>query len=213
MAVRPLLITNPRLRKRFRDTINKLWRREGAKLFAYIEHNPGPPSRLSRSWRDRQADLLGDLVIASYLPYLRRWVRKRATRLHVRFSARTPRGEKARLVSERLTRRGWGHHKNIVYASFVGRKKCLKVGRSNVGLKRIVSQRRDVSFWHAGRVVLFFPKKRKRKVLPALECALTHLYDPIYTDIWPAQTKYGEKCPACRDTVGLRKLVEELFPT
>jgi hypothetical protein len=212
MAARPRLITNPRLRKKFSGIVRELWRKRAAKLFAYIERNPGPRLRLRRRWRDRQAGLLADVVLDAYMPYLRRWVARNTTRLLVRLSRRTARDEKARVVTERIIKRGWGHHKNIVYATFAGRQECLKVGRSNVGLRRLLSQRRDVSFWLARRAALFFPKRRKRSTLPALECALTHLYDPKYSEVWPPQNKYLQKCPACRDTLGLYRIVDELFP-
>jgi hypothetical protein len=70
----------------------------------------------------------------------------------------------------------------------------------------------DVSFWHAREVIVYFPHRKAKRVLAALECALTHLLDPVHTEIWPARTKYLEKCQACRDCQRIRDLVEELLP-
>jgi hypothetical protein len=211
MHRKPFLITNRRLAKRFTEQVSRLWRRKSRHLLDFVERPPGRQATFSRRWREREIDKLQNVLLEAYMPKLRRWVQDGNARLVVKFSRGDPRGERASMVRDAMVQRGL-NRKHLVYASFRGDGKCLKVGRSNTGAGRIVQQRKDVAFWNATRVVVYFPHRRKKKVLPALECALTHLLDPIHTDIWPAQIKYHERCPACRDSARIRKLVEGLFP-
>lgn len=206
-----LYIKKGPIRRKFQARLEELWRRKGAKLLDFVTRNPGRRPVFTRDWRERQIDALQDLVIAAYLPVLRRWVNKDTARVHIVFGRSDPRSERAKVVRKNLTDRGW-ERKDLVYATFDGGRRCLKVGRSNVGSRRISQQSKDVSFWHARKIIVYYPHRKAKKVLAALECALTHLLDPVHTEIWPAQSRYLDKCQACRDSEGIRKCVEELFP-
>lgn len=199
------------VRRRFRLRLEELWRRKAAKLWQFAMRPRGRQPAFSKRWREKQIDALQNLVIEAYIPVLRRGVNRDTARVHLKFERSDPRSDRAKEVRRWLIDRGW-ERKDLVYATFDGRGRCLKVGRSNVGSKRISQQSMDVSFWHARKVIVYFPHRKTKRVLAALECALTHLLDPVHTHIWPAQTKYLEKCPACRDCKRIRALVEELLP-
>lgn len=200
-----------RLRKQFRHLINELWRKKAAQLIALFDPSPGKLPKLSRKWRDDKITSLMELVISTHLAPLRRWVAANTEHKSVRFNRYTPKTEKAVLVRERLERL-WGHERHLVYASFAKGGKCLKVGRSDKGLNRIRNQKNAIYFCNASRIDVYFPTRRKKKTLPALECALTHLHDPQYRDSWPALTKWHEKCPACQDTMKVDDEVRRIFP-
>jgi len=114
------------------------------------------------------------------------------------------------VVRDRLAAK-WGNHQQLVYVSFQGRK-CLKVGRSDRGLDRIAGQWSHYFFRDASRVTVYFPGKDKKKILPALECALDHLHKPFHSYQKPSERKYRQKCPACQQKKLLDRLVRELFP-
>jgi|SRR2546427_388021 len=211
MRAKHFVIRSRRLRRRFRDIVEGLWRRKALRLLAFVERPRGPQPKFTRRWRERKLDALQDLVLEAYLPRLRKWVSRGTTRVQVRFLKNDPRSDRARAVKDGLVKRGW-NRKHLVYASFRSDGKCLKVGMSNKGLGRIAQQGKQVSFWNAARVVVYFPHRRKKKVLPALECALTHIFDPMHTDVWPAQPKYLDKCPACKDSERVRSIIRDLFP-
>jgi hypothetical protein len=199
------------LRKEFRRVLNELWRKKAAQLIALFDPSPGRLPRLSRKWRDDKIDSLLDLAVSAHLPPLRRWVAANTTRKRVLFSRQTPKTEKAVKVKEKLEN-SWGHERHLVYASFAKGRKCPKVGRSDTGLNRIRKQRTSIHFCNASRVDVYFPIRRKKKTLPALECALTHLHNPVHRENRPASRKWREKCPACRDTVKVKTEVRKIFP-
>jgi hypothetical protein len=206
-----LYIENQRIRKKFRDRVEELWKRKGAKLREFSVRGRRQQPRFTRSWREQQLDALQDLVLDAYHPWLKKWVNKNTARVHFVFSRTDPRPERGRIVRKTLLARGL-ERKHLVYATFRADDRCLKVGRTNVGSKRISQQSKDVSFWHAKKIVVYIPHSKEKRVLPALECALTHLLDPLNKEVWPAQSKYLDKCKACRDCDRVRALVEALFP-
>ena len=199
------------LRREFRLHLQELWRRKAVKLWQFTTRPGGRQPAFSKGWREKQIDALQNLVIEAHIPVLRRWVKRETARVRTRFEKSDPRSDRAKEVRRILVNRGW-ERKDLVYATFDRRGRCLKVGRSNVGSKRISRQSKDISFWHAREVIVYFPHRKTKRVLAALECALTHLLDPVHTEIWPARTRYLEKCPACRDSDRIRSLVEELLP-
>jgi len=200
----------PSIRKRFRHILNELWRRRAAELIAILDPSPGRGAKLRKTWRDGKINSLMDLVISAHLPPLRRWVAAKTTRKRVLFNRGIPKTEKAVIVKEKLEK-SCGRERHLVYACFARGRKCLKVGRSDKGLNRIRNQKNAIYFCNASRVDVYFPVTKK-KILPALECALTHLCHPIYRDSWPALTRWREKCPPCRDTMRVDAFVREIFP-
>jgi hypothetical protein len=201
----------PHMRKAFQGILKELSFRRAWDLFSMVEKVPGKRPAISHKWRKRMIKELKGLVEETYPSYLRKWVKQNTQRREVRFKSRIPRNDKAVEVKKRLERK-WGNHSHLVYVSFKGRKKCLKVGRSDGGLGRVANQHTSFFFRDASRVVVYFPKWTKKKILPALECALTHLYRPYHLDKWPAQTKYLDKCRVCRDADFVEKTVRKLFP-
>ena len=211
MLTKPLLVKNRRCRGPFRRIVEKLWRKRAARLLEFINPSRGRSPKLRREWRNRQLGKLQDLIEKDRLPALRIWVSKSAKREQVRLRRWTPRYEKAVAVKDVLTARGLARHRHLAYVAFDGRNNCLKVGRSDNGLGRIVGQRKHDYFARASRVAVYFPNKRKKKILPRLECALTHLFKPPL-DAWPPLTKYRERCPVCGDWWLVQDLVEKIFP-
>jgi len=177
-----LYIEKRTIRKKFRARIEELWLRKAAGLLGFVARSPGRRPVFTRSWRETQIDALQNLIIEAHLPALRKWVNKDTQRVYIRFDRKDPRPERAKAVRRALVDRGL-EQKNLVYATFAGNNRCLKVGRSNVGSRRISQQSKDVSLWHARKVVVYFPHRSARRVLPALECALTHLLDPVNKEI------------------------------
>jgi hypothetical protein len=186
--------------------------RKGWKLLDVVKRARGAPRKLRRKWRERKIDELQDLVETAYVPHLRRWVRRNTHRAEVRFNrARIAKDAKASEVRDRLLGR-WGRQRYLVYVPFARRGKCLKVGLSDHGFGRIVSQQDAYYFRDASRVAVFFPKRKKKKVLPALECALTHVFLPLHLYHNPASRKYRQKCPACHEMRVVTKAARKLFP-
>lgn len=202
--------SSPHLQKRYRGIIVELSLKKAANLLALAERRPGKVAKLTRRWRENKISQLRDILEKLHLPQLRKWIEKNTSRAEVRFRGALAKNDKAIEVKDRLERH-WRRHKHLAYVSFRG-KKCLKVGRSDRGLARIANQWANYYFRDATRVVVFFPKQRKKKTLSALECALTHVYQPYHLYHWPALSKYREKCPACKDMKGAQHQVKKLFP-
>lgn len=204
--------SSPRLQKRFREIVSQLGQRRAWKLLQISENPRGPQPKLRRKWRDGRIGELEDIVERAYLPQLQRWVTKNTQRAGVRFSRRrVPKDAKASEVRDRLIKH-WRKQRHLVYVSFAGRRRCLKVGRSDHGLGRIVSQQDAFYFRDASRVEVYFPKYERKRMLPALECALTHIFLPHHYYQKPATRKYRTRCPACHDMRRVRKIAKELYP-
>ncbi|HEV2182543.1 MAG TPA: hypothetical protein VGR39_02575 [Candidatus Acidoferrales bacterium] len=202
---------SPKLQKRFRKTVGQIGQRASWELLRIVGSPRGPQLKLSRKWRDKRIAELQDIVEKAYLPYLHRWVSQHTHRVGVRFNNHFAKEAKASEVRYRLTER-MGNHQHLAYVSFAGRDRCLKVGRSDNGYGRIVSQQDAYYFRDASRVEVYFPKYRKKSMLPALECALTHLYDPYHYYQKPAARKYRQTCPACHAMKVVRKVARALYP-
>jgi hypothetical protein len=204
--------SSPRLQKRFRKIVGQLGQRTAWKLLHISEKSRGPQPKLSRKWREAKIGELQDIVERAYLPHLRRWVTKNTQRVGVRFSRRrVAKDAKASEVRDRLIKR-WGNQRHLVYVSFAGRKRCLKVGRSDHGLGRIVSQQDAFYFRDSSRVEVYFPKHERKRILPALECALTHIFLPHHYYQKPSERKYLKRCPACHDMRRVSRIAKELYP-
>jgi hypothetical protein len=201
----------PRARKRFSAILEELSRRHVAKLAALAGESKGTIPALRKSWRSKKIKELKDLVEEGYKPQLRQWVKDNTVRREVKFQSWIEKNDKALRVKEKLERK-WSRHRHLVYVSFASNKKCLKVGRSDRGLSPIASQCFTYYFRDASRVAVYFPKRKRKKVLPALECALTHLFSPFHLYQRPARTKFREKCPACKEAHLVEKEVKKLFP-
>ncbi len=203
---------SPRLRNRFREAVSELGQRRAYKLLRIVESPRGRQPKLRKKWRDRTIGELQEIVERAYLSHLLRWVGKKTRRAGVRFNrGRVPKDSKASEVRDRLVKR-WGEHRHLAYVSFAGRRRCLKVGRSDHGLERIVGQQDTYYFRDASRVDVYFPKHEKKRMLPALECALTHLFLPYHYYRKPAARKYGKRCRACHAMRLVSKIARELYP-
>lgn len=201
----------PHARKRFIEIINELAEKSVWRLLAVVRDSPGTISKLNRKRREKRIEELQDLVEETHRKHLKKWVRKNADMQQVIFRKRIEKNDKAVHVRDKLAKQ-WNPRHPVAYASFNSRGTCLKVGRSDKGLDRIASQSFNYYFRDASRVVVYFPKRKKKKVLPALECALTHLYNPFHLYDWPAEKKFRSKCPTCRDMKAIKKVVRERFP-
>jgi hypothetical protein len=204
-------VMTPHSRRRFGRILDELWRKRVSSAFSDFIPSPGKHAKFTKTFREDLIESLDDLISEAYIPYFRRWVEKTAEKVQVKIPQRIERNERAEWVATRLGKQ-YGRHKHLVYVSFGGHGKCWKVGRSDRGLKRISSQGNAYFFYHSNRVAVFYPRRRKKSVLPALECALTHIYDPRHLRQWPALTKYQQKCPACRDIGKVRSIVRRILP-
>jgi hypothetical protein len=202
----------PRLLKKYRKILTELSLRKMSKLLVIVGDSKRKLPNLRRPWRDKKIRELEELVYRGYRPVLRAWIKKNTVKREVRFTSRIEKNNKALAVKERLEKK-WGRHRHLVYVSFGSGRKCLKVGRSDNGLGRVAGQYAAYYFRDSRRVAVYFPKRKKKKVLPPLECALTHLFRPFHLYQRPAQTKFREKCPACRDARKVKKGAKRLFPT
>ena len=205
------VVMKPHLRRRFDAILDELWRRKCLSAFAAFTPSRGRHPRFTKSYREDRIEDLVDLITEAYIPYFRAWVGKTADKVQTRIPKGIEGNSRADWVASKLAEQ-CGRHKHLVYVSFAGRRKCWKVGRSDRGLKRISSQADAYFFYHSNRVAVFYPRRRKKRVLPALECALTHIYDPHHLPKWPSLTKYLQKCPACRDIGQVRSIVRRIFP-
>lgn len=203
---------SPRLRNRFGEIVSQVGQRRAWKLLRIVESPRGRRPKLRKKWRDKMIDELQDIAETAHLPLLRHWVGKNTHRAGVRFDRRrVPKDTKASEVRDRLVKR-WKKQRHLAYVSFAGRRRCLKVGRSDHGFGRIVSQQDTYYFRDASRVVVYFPKRERKRMLPALECALTHLFPPYHYYQKPSARKYMRTCPACHAMRLVRSIARELYP-
>lgn len=200
-----------RSKKRFLEIVRRLSDKSAWQLLGMVRDSPGTIPKLKKHWREKKIVELQDLVEGAHRPELKKWVHKIADSQEVIFRKRIEKNDKAIHVRDRLAR-DWNLHHPVVYLPFKKGGECLKVGRSDNGLGRIASQSFHYYFRDASRVMVYFPKRRKKKVLPALECALTHLYRPFHLYNWPAEKKFLAKCQVCRDMRKVKKVVRERFP-
>lgn len=200
-----------RAKKRFMEIVKKLTEKNAWRLLAMVRDSPGVIPKLNRKWREKRIDELQDLVEEAHRRELRKWVQKNAAKQQVIFRKRIEKNDKAVHVRDHLGKK-WNPRHPVVYVPFKKGGECLKVGRSDNGLGRIASQSFNYYFRDAKRVAVYFPKRKKKKILPALECALTHLYRPFHLYNWPAEKKFLSKCPTCRDMKAVKKIVRERFP-
>ena len=157
-----------RAKKRFIEIIKKLTERNAWRLLAMVRDSPGVVPKLNRKWREKKIDEIQDLVEEAHRRELRKWVRKNAAKQQVIFRKRIEKNDKAVHVRDHLGKK-WNPRHPVVYVPFKRGGECLKVGRSDNGLGRIASQSFNYYFRDAKRVAVYFPKRRKKKILPALE--------------------------------------------
>jgi len=201
----------PRAKKRFIEIVNELTEKNAWRLLAMVRNSPGVTPKLNKKWREKRIDELQDLVEEAHRREMKKWIHKNADTQQVIFRKRIEKNDKAVHVRDHLAKK-WNPHHPVVYVPFKGGGECLKVGRSDNGLNRIASQSFNYYFRDAKRVVVYFLKRKKKKLLPALECALTHLYRPFHLYNLPAEKKFLAKCPTCRDMRAVKKIVRERFP-
>jgi hypothetical protein len=104
------------------------------------------------------------------------------------------------------------HGKHLVYVIWDSRGRCSKVGRSDVGIKRLRGQRDAYYFRGAGSINLYFPKAKRKSSLAALECGLTHLFRPALYRVKPALRKRSQECSICQVQKQIKQEVQRIFP-
>jgi len=200
-----------RAKRRFIAIVNELSRKNAWRLLAMVRDSPGVTPKLTKKWREKKIDELQDLVEDAHRNGTKKWIHKIANQQQVIFRKKIEKNDKAVHVRDHLAKK-WNPRHPVVYVPFKKGAECLKVGRSDNGLGRIASQSFNYYFRDARRVVVYFPKSKKKKLLPALECALTHLYRPFHLYNRPAEKKFLAKCPTCRDMKAVKKIIRERFP-
>ncbi len=167
------------------NVLRKMWKRRSASLLRDLGvRKPGAIPTFNRRYRDTQIKSIQHILSRSMRKNLKFWVRDTTTRRSV-FLNGIAGNRKWEVVRRRLQR--YQNQRNLVYVFWRGRK-CLKVGRSEIGLKRIEQQKGSALFQKASRVAVFFPSNGVKRSIPALECALTHLYN-IKPPIRPSKKK------------------------
>lgn len=193
---------------RVNNILRKMWKRRSASLLRDLGvKKPGPIPTFSRRYREAQIKSIQLIVYRSMRKELKSWVKNTTTRRSV-FLNGIAGGQKWEVLRNRLHR--YEKQRNLVYVFWRG-KKCLKVGRSEIGLKRIEQQKGSALFQKARRVVVFFPSGGLKRSVPALECALTHLYN-IEPPIKPSKKKWRERCPLCKKRSWVKKKIRAWFP-
>ena len=188
--------------------LRKMWKRRVASLLRDVGlKKPGPTPAFSRKYRESQLRAIGTILDTSMRKRLKAWVKKTTTCRSVHLDG-VPGTRKWRVLQSRLQ-----HHqkqRNIVYVFWRG-SKCLKVGRSEIGLDRIKQQKGSAIFQKARRVAVFFPSNGLKRSIPALECALTHIYQ-LKPAVTPSKRKWRDRCLLCRTKRSVRKKLRRLFP-
>lgn len=196
---------------KFRKIVQKLWLRKASKLLGAIKKKERIDGRrLAKRYRETQLRKLLDLTEKIMLPVATQEVGKRTERRSVFFRKGMRRDKKWSHLKERMSRDRKKTH--LVYTLWDSSRRCLKVGRSDKGIGRLYGQRDSYYFWLAHRVKFYFPRKRKKGSLPALECVLTHKFRPKKFDVMPAKRKFRQKCPVCHMQKFVRREVRRLFP-
>lgn len=196
---------------KFRRTLKKLWIRKSARLLNAVERTEETNGKkLSKRHREKELAHLMELTEQLLLPKAIRHVSKTTDRRSVFFRRGTRRKTKWNVLRKRMGR--GRQRKHLVYTLWDAHGNCLKVGRSDGGIGRLGGQKDSYYFWFARRVTFFFPKRRKKGSLPALECVLTHRYQPRKFHVMPARRKFRQKCSICQLQRFVKKEVRRLFP-
>jgi len=188
--------------------LKKMWVRKTAPLLRDIGlKKAGPVPAFDRRYREGKIRQLGFFINQGMRKDLQKWVKKKASRKSVLLGGTNGKNKWA-VLRARLARQQ--KRRNLVYA-FWRDGQCLKVGRSEKGLGRIKQQKETVSFQRAKRVTVFFPKDNRKRSVPALECALTHLFEPP-APMKPAKRKWRDQCTVCKLKSRIKNQVRRLFP-
>ena len=198
---------------KFVRTLGRMWDCQSAELLRRVGvKRKGRRARFTRTYREKKLNLLLDLAEKASLPKIKKWVRTNTKRRSIFFNKGLRGERKYETLEERLGRER--RHPNLVYIFWGGHRKCPKVGRSDKGLQRLEAQRDHKYFRDARRITLFFSTRKKKSTLPALECALTHLYapSPSYTRVKPARRKFRQECFVCNLQHDIKSRIRTIFP-
>lgn len=198
-------------RARFLKLVSEMWQRRSSRLLAAVgKKRKGPRAQFGKKYRMFKIQAIQEIAAELEEPKLRSTIERKTSNWIVRFSKGLRNEQKWRVLRSRASR--WPHGRHLVYIVWDSRGRCSKVGRSDVGLKRLYAQRDTYYFRQARSISVYFPKARRRSSLLALECGLTHLFRPNLYRVKPSQRKYCEKCPICQVQKQIKQEIQRIFP-
>lgn len=190
-----------------------------AKLFEYRTHwlkslirekQRGPAPSFNKRRVDKTIHTLQDLAVETLLhsrllpPLTELFDQKR--QWHPRRGK--GRGVSAKQKAFKTWYDGKLSYKNCVYVFWNGRK-CLYVGRTLNGKGRPSSQFSKFWFGKATRLDIFCSKAKRS--IPALECRLTHQYEPSYSRIKPSRSPRYRRCDICEVEDAIYDEIKDIF--
>lgn len=195
---------------KFQGLIHQMWGRRTSPLLAVVgKKRMGPKAQFSKKYRTSRIQDLQEIAGEFQLPKLMSAIKMKTQQKTVRFSKGLRREAKWHVLQNRMSR--GPHGKHLVYVIWDSRGQCSKVGRSDVGIRRLRGQRDAYYFRGAGSINLYFPKAKKRSSLAALECGLTHLFRPALYRVKPARRKYSESARFAKYRNRLSRKFKESF--
>ena len=192
--------------KEFEKRLNKLWNYRKDNLLAILGGKD--KRRMSRKEREKEIKNLSDLAVETMI---------RNKKIKEEFNQTTGKIKRLKIPKGNLQKRFNKffqraikkiHNRKFIYIFWGKEKKCLYVGESTRGIRRLRGYRRSIIFKEAKRVEIRVPVT---KGLAKLECMAIHIWKPKYNEIKGPGTKYARKCPICKNTRRIKKELRSVF--
>lgn len=193
-------------KKEFEKGLDKLWKYRRDNFLAIVggQHR----RKMSRKEREKEIKNLSNLVIETMI---------RDKKIRQEFNQTTKKIKRLKISKGNLQKRFNKffqraiekiHNRKFIYIFWGKEKKCLYVGESRRGIRRLRGYRRSIIFKEARKVEIRVPVP---KGLAKLECMAIHILKPKYNEIKGPKRKYARKCPICRNTKRIRKELRNVF--
>lgn len=98
--------------------------------------------------------------------------------------------------------------KNYIYV-FWANKKCIYIGRSGKGRKRV--QGHFDKYWFTGVTRINIYSTPRKTDVPKFECIAKHLFEPTQNKIKPGTGNYDKKCPICSVHKFIKSELKKIF--
>lgn len=193
-------------KNKFEKGLNKLWKYHRDNFLAIVEGERR--RKMSREKREKKIQNLSNLAVETMIrnKKIRRELNQTTERIK---RLEIPKGNLQKRFN-RFFQRAIKKIRNrkFIYIFWGKEKKCLYVGKSAKGIRRLQGYRRSIIFKEARRVEIRVPVA---KGLVKLECMAIHILKPKYNEIKAAKTKYTRKCPICKNTRRIKKELRSVF--
>jgi hypothetical protein len=125
---------------KFQRLVRRMWSRRTSPLLALVgKKRMGPKAQFSKKYRTSRIQDLQEIAGELQLPKLVSAIKTKTQQKTVRFSKGLRREAKWHILQNRMSR--GPHGKHLVYVIWDSRGGCSKVGRSDVGIRRLRGQR------------------------------------------------------------------------